>query len=66
MDKFMKFSKFLQAGVREYWIVDPESKTLAVHILKDGDYITRVYSEEDTAPVHVLEGCLIDMAEVFE
>ena len=66
MDKFMKFSKFLQAGVREYWIVDPDTKTMAVHILKDGDYITRVYNEEDTVPVYVLEGCLIDMAEVFE
>jgi Uma2 family endonuclease len=54
MDRNIKFNKFLQAGVREYWVADPETKTLAVHILKDGDYITRVYSDEDMVPVHIL------------
>jgi len=65
MDRSIKFNKYLQAGVREYWLVDPDTKTLAIHILKDGDYITRVYNDADRAPVHVLEDCLIDMSEVF-
>ena len=65
MDRNIKFNKYLQAGVREYWIVDSESKTLAVHILKDGDYIIRIYDNEDKAPVHILEDCLIDLTEVF-
>jgi len=65
MDRSIKFNKYLQAGVREYWIVNPETKTRAVHILKDSDYITRAYNEEDTVPVHILDGCFTDMAEVF-
>ena len=64
-DRLIKFNKYLGAGVREYWIVDPESKTVSAHILKDGAYTTSAYSDEDTAPVHVLEGCNIDLGEVF-
>ena len=65
MDNNIKFSKYLQAGVREYWVVDPENKTLAVHILKDGEYVTRVYRDDDKAPVNILEDCVIDLSEVF-
>jgi len=65
MDNNIKFSKYLQAGVREYWVVDPDNKTLAVHTLKDGEYWTQVYRDDDKAPVHILEDCVIDLAEVF-
>jgi Uma2 family endonuclease len=64
-DRNLKFNKYYQAGVKEYWIVDPNDKTLAVHILRDGDYITKAYTDEDTVSVHILEGCRIDMSEVF-
>lgn len=64
-DKTLKYDKYLQAGVREYWIVDPDGKTVSVNVLENGKYATSVYTEEDIAPVHVLEGCLINMGEVF-
>jgi Uma2 family endonuclease len=64
-DKVLKFNAYRQAGVMEYWIVDPSSQTLAVHILKDGEYITRRYGDTDVVPVYTLEGCVINMAEVF-
>jgi len=64
-DKVRKFNKYLQAGVREYWIVDPESKTVSVHILENGKYVTREYADTDTISVHVLEGCKINMPDVF-
>jgi len=66
LDRTLKFNKYLQAGVREYWIVDPDTKTISVHILRDGEYLTRVYTDADTAPVHVLEGCVINLTEVFD
>jgi len=66
MDRTVKYNKFLQAEVREYWIVDPEAGTLAVNILKDKDYITRVYNDDDTVPISILEGCLIEMNGIFE
>ena len=65
-DRFLKFNKYLKAGVREYWIVDPQSKDTSAHILENGKYFTNTYSEKDTIPVHVLEGCRINMKEVFE
>jgi len=65
-DRVDKFNQYLIAKVREYWIVDPESKTVSVHVLKDGEYITRAYAKTAKVPVHVLEGCVIDLADVFE
>ena len=64
-DEFVKFGLYQKAGVREYWIVDPESKTVSVHILENGRYYTDVYLAEDTVPVYVLEGCEINLADVF-
>ncbi len=29
-DKVLKFNKYLEAGVREYWLVDPSDKTVMV------------------------------------
>jgi len=64
-DRVLKFNQYLQAKVREYWIIDPDSKTVSVHVLKGDEYIAHAYAETDTAPVHVLEGCVIDLADVF-
>jgi Uma2 family endonuclease len=64
-DRVLKFNTYRHAGVREYWIVDPDSKTVTAHILKGGDYATRAYGDTDTAPVHVLQGCEINLTDVF-
>ena len=66
-DKLVKHSLYEKAGVKEYWIVDPEKKMVLVHLLEeDGHYPSPdVYTEKDTVPVHVLEDCVIDLAEVF-
>ena len=64
-DKVWKFNQYLAAGVREYWMVDPETKTVQVCILKNGEYTVNPYAETDTVPVHVLEGCTISLPDVF-
>jgi Uma2 family endonuclease len=76
-DKLLKFNLYLDAGVREYWVVDPNEKLVQAHILDTGRYVTQVYGlyipekeEErkyvsDTVPVSVLPGCRIDLKEVF-
>ena len=64
-DKLLKFNKYLQSGVREYWIVDPDSKTLSAHVLENGKYITGAFGDEDTVPVKVLPGCRINLHDVF-
>ena len=64
-DVLLKFNKYLQAGVREYWVVDPDRKTASVHVLDGGRYYTTVYGETSTVPVHVLEGCTVSLPDVF-
>ena len=64
-DRFIKFNKYLKAGVREYWIVDPADNTVSVNILEHGFYRNSVYGETETIPVHVLEGCEVNLNEVF-
>jgi Uma2 family endonuclease len=64
-DKIRKYDKYREAGVREYWIVDPDKNTLQANILLDGRYKAKMYSETDIAPVSVLEGCTVNLAEVF-
>ena len=67
-DSVTKLNLYMRSGVREYWIVNPDSKTVSVHTLRgDFGYIIRAYDENNTAvPVEVLDGCVINLAEVFE
>jgi Uma2 family endonuclease len=64
-DRVLKFHKYLEAGVYEYWIVDPEEMTVQVHILNNGCYITNIYDETGKVPVSVLQGCIIDLSTIF-
>ncbi|MDR1277242.1 MAG: Uma2 family endonuclease [Treponema sp.] len=67
----LKFSKYLMAGVREYWIVDPETKYIQVHILEQGDekspehFISSVYGNAETLGVSVLPGLNIDFNSIW-
>ena len=66
-DKTLKFYKFLQAGVRELWYIDPADKTVTAYLLRDGEYVLGgIYTDTDSAPVRILDGCLINLQEVFE
>jgi Uma2 family endonuclease len=65
-DRVLKFNKYLQAGIREYWVIEPDSKTVSVHLLKNGEYVTKAYGGNDEIPSRVLDGCVISLQEVFE
>jgi Uma2 family endonuclease len=64
-DAFVKLNLYRKYGVKEFWIVNPASKVLTVHLLKNGEYITSAYGEDDIAPVSVLDGCEINLKKVF-
>lgn len=65
-DRLVKLGLYQRAGVREYWIVDPENNAVQV-FLHDGGFlhITEEYGPGDVARVNVLEGCFIDLGKVF-
>ena len=65
-DRFTKFSLYQRAGVREYWIVDPENKFVQSFWLEDGRYAVKEFGAAgDKMRVNVLEDCVIDLSEVF-
>ena len=67
-DRSTKMRLYQKAGVCEYWIVDPDSYTIMVHILENGKYTITAYDDEsdDAIPVHTLAGCVIRLSDVFE
>ena len=66
-DRLTKFNLYQRAGVREYWIVDPDSHTVAVHLLQDGQYGSPdFYAANATIPVSILDDCMVDLARVFQ
>lgn len=65
-DRMTKFELYRQAGVREYWIVDPDSKDVQSFVLEGGRYFVKGYgTAEDKMKVDVLEDCIIDLSAVF-
>jgi len=64
-DMWVKYNKYLMAGVKEYWIVDPTKNEITVYILKDGKYHGTWFSEKDIIPVATLPGCEIDLSAIF-
>ena len=66
-DRLVKLRLYQRAGVREYWIVDPDARTVQV-MLRDDDgnlQLHEIFSHRDIAKVNVLEGCFIELAKVF-
>lgn len=65
-DRLVKLGLYQRAGVREYWIVNPEDKAVQVLTLANGLLLPHEdYGQEDVAEVNVLEGCFIDLGKVF-
>lgn len=65
-DRFVKLKLYQQAGVREYWIVDPEARTAQVYVLEQGVFMpSAFYAPEDVAKVNVLDGCFLELSRVF-
>jgi Uma2 family endonuclease len=65
-DKVTKFRNYEKAGVREYWIINPDDDTVQVYILaEDGHYRGAGYGREHSIPLTALPGCTINLEEVF-
>ena len=63
---FLKFNYYLQAGVREYWVIDPEIKQVQVHVYENGHYLSTAYKENDRIAVSVLPGLEIALDSLWE
>jgi Uma2 family endonuclease len=66
-DKLIKFNKFEKAGVKEYWIIEPDTKLVSVFILQNNNRYGRpeLYTELDTVVVSIFSDLVIDLNTVF-
>ena len=64
-DTFFKLGKYLDAGVREYWMVDPDRKKVVVYDFEHSP-TTVIYGFEEQVPVRIFGGeCVIDFSEIY-
>ena len=65
-DTVKKLQKYESAGVREYWVVDPDKKKVIVYEFGN-EMSSAIYGFEDKVPVGILDGaCTVDFAEIYE
>ncbi|ASN06982.1 Uma2 family endonuclease [Virgibacillus necropolis] len=66
-DKIEKFNKYEQAGVKEFWIIEPQEKIVSVFTLQKNQSYGRpdLFSDEDHIKVSIFEGLIIDLKMVF-
>ncbi|MCX6582083.1 MAG: Uma2 family endonuclease [Candidatus Aminicenantes bacterium] len=66
-DRVIKFYTYERFGVKEYWLVSPDDKTVEVFILGENGKYGRpeYYTEEKIIPCFTLEGLSINLAEIF-
>jgi len=65
-DRTLKRALYAKHGVREYWLVDPDARTVTVLRLDGGAFeVVGLYGEEQTLTSPTLEGFAVDLNEIF-
>ena len=66
-DLIIKTYKYKNAGVREYWIIDPAGKQVLVYDFSSDDLIPQRFSFFDEIPVHISAGkCVIEFGRISQ
>jgi len=65
-DRHYKKTLYARHRVREYWIVDPEAKTVEVYALGEkGFELVKAYKADELLKSPLLQGLEVDLKEVF-
>ena len=65
-DMIIKLNKYMNAGVREYWMIDPDKQTVTIYDFAHDEY-PLICDFQDAAVVSVLDGkCQIDFADMYD
>lgn len=66
-DTVMKYNLYSDAGIREYWIVDPEKQTAEVFFRDENDILAPVqtYGSNERVRINILGEQYVDLSRVF-
>ena len=66
-DRLLKFNIYEKVGVKEYWIVEPDTKLVNVFVLQDNNRYgrTELYTETDNVTVSIFPDLIIDLSKIF-
>lgn len=65
MDYMTKLFKYRDAGVREYWIVNPEKETVLTYFF-EGENDSIQFDFTDDVPVRIFDGWSVNIAELLK
>lgn len=66
-DGFIKLNKYMNAGVKEYWMIDPKKLKVLVYDFTQEEVFPTLYGFTDKVPVRIWDdACVIDFQEVYE
>lgn len=66
LDRAEKFYEYAKAGVREYWMVDPDEQTIEVYLLREGSYtLLGKYGTGETAGSDLLSSFQANIDEIL-
>ena len=66
-DRVVKFTAYEQAGVPEYWIVNPGAQTIEVYTLSGGEYgLVGEFTGGQNVQSPVLDGLTLAVSSVFQ
>jgi Uma2 family endonuclease len=66
-DKVTKFNNYEKAGVKEYWIVEPDGRLVSVFLLQTNNRYGRpeIYTEDQKITVSIFPDLSVDLNTVF-
>ena len=65
-DRSLKYDLYAEAGVLEYWIVDPRQRTVVIHLLRDGAYeLAGQWGVGEVARSELLDGFAVSVDEII-
>ncbi|MBB6451042.1 Uma2 family endonuclease [Geomicrobium halophilum] len=66
IDRLTKYHKYEEAGVKEYWVVDPHHETVEVFVLQDQSFErTNVFTKSDAVKVSLFPDFEVPLNKIF-
>ena len=63
-DYVLKLNLYNEAGVREYWIVDPAKESVWVYYFEESEFKAETYSFKDKIKVNIYDDLYVDFKEI--